>query len=144
MQEMVQNKVQTRITLGYSSSRKPENMCHICGKNFSTEKILEKHVKQHSEKDVKKAEILQKLSEAEKAQAENKEKEKNREESGSSVTEQQEGITPEHQQWRDPVPEDFPKDIPPLEGEEDPYRVEVVQQSSEEGNSDDSEEEDDD
>ena len=50
--------------------QKPENMCHICGKAFTNEKVMAVHISSHTKEQVAKAEILEEISEAERRVAE--------------------------------------------------------------------------
>ena len=50
--------------------QKPENMCHICGKAFTNDKVMAVHITSHTKEQVAKAEILEEISEAERRVAE--------------------------------------------------------------------------
>ena len=45
--------------------KKPENMCHICGKDFADKKVMAVHITSHTKDQVANAEILEEISEAE-------------------------------------------------------------------------------
>ena len=44
----------------------PEFMCHICGKISADQKVLDAHIKSHSQEEVSKAEILEEIGKAQK------------------------------------------------------------------------------
>ena len=52
--------------------KKPQHMCHICGKDFADEKVMTVHISSHSKEQVAKAEILEEISEAERRVAANR------------------------------------------------------------------------
>ena len=50
--------------------KKPENMCHIHGKDFADEKVMAVHITSHTKEQVANTEILEEISETERKVAE--------------------------------------------------------------------------
>ena len=110
----------------------PQFMCHICGKDFQQKGPLDVHIKNHSEEENRKAEILEQISiveQEEDAKSDIRSKEKAKEKEKEKTKGKVQGIPegPVQRQWSEWGPptsstdetEDQPDDMPELEGDED-------------------------
>ena len=107
---------------------KPEFMCHICGKVSADQKVLDAHIKTHSQAEVSKAEILEEIGNAQKRAKERKATKS----SAATSSESRPGFS-------SPTPSEIDTAVPAVaenaeeEGEDQFTVVQVHQEEGEEG-----------